>query len=122
MNKKIKKILFLFFCFGFLPLLVFAEENVTSTEETIELPNPLGTTDVTLIVSRIVKAVLGFLGLLTLIMFIYGGFLWLTSGGNEKQVKKGKDTLVWAVLGLALIFFSYAILKFVLEVLLNVSK
>jgi len=66
---------------------------------------------------RIIKAVLGVVGVLALIMFIYGGILWMTSGGSAEKIKKGKDTIVWAVIGLAFIFFSYAILEFILKAL-----
>ncbi|MDA2922147.1 pilin [Patescibacteria group bacterium AH-259-L07] len=66
---------------------------------------------------RIIKAVLGVVGVLALVMFIYGGILWMTSGGNAEKIKKGKDTIVWAVIGLAFIFFSYAILEFILKAL-----
>ena len=35
--------------------------------------------------------------------------------GNEQQIKKGKDILMWATLGLVIIFSSYALVKFVLQ-------
>jgi len=52
-----------------------------------------------------------------LVMFIYGGLTWMTSEGVPDKIRKGKDTIVWAILGLALIFFSYALLDFILEAL-----
>jgi len=48
-------------------------------------------------------------------MFIYGGLTWMLSGGNEELVKKGKNTVMWAALGIALIFTSYALVRFVIE-------
>ena len=65
-------------------------------------------------VGAIIKTILGIVGMLALVMVIYGGFMWMTSGGKADQVKKGKDTLVWAVAGLALIFFSYVLVNFVI--------
>ena len=44
-------------------------------------------------------------------MVVYGGILWMTSRGDAKMIQKGKDTLTWAVLGLAVIFASYAIVN-----------
>lgn len=81
------------------------------------LPNPLGTTDVRDIIANVIRAALGLVGSIALLMFIYGGFLWMTSGGNDEKVKKGKDTLVWATLGMVLIFAAYAILNFVIGAL-----
>ena len=83
----------------------------------VTLPNVLGSADLPTIVGNIIKAVLGLVGTLALVMFIYGGILWMTSGGKEEQIKKGKDTLVWAVLGLAIIFFSYALSNFIINAL-----
>lgn len=80
-----------------------------------QLPNPLGTTDVTELIARVIKAALGLVGSVGLLMFLYGGFTWMTAGGNEKKVDQGKQVLTWAVLGLIVIFTSYAVLSFVIE-------
>ncbi len=86
------------------------------------LPNPLGgTTDVRTIIARVINAALGISGSLALLMFIWGGMLWLTSGGSPERIQKGKNTIVWAVLGLVLIFGSYAILNFVLGTILGTA-
>ena len=100
-------------------LAVLAQTATSSPEAPISLTNPIGTVDISAIIGRIIAWVLRFLGVLALVMFIYGGILWMTSGGDEGQIKKGRETLVWAVAGLALVFFSYAILNFVLKVLMN---
>lgn len=84
------------------------------------LPNPLGgTTDIRTIIGRVISAALGISGSIALLMFVWGGMLWLTSGGSPERIKKGKDAIVWAVLGLVLIFGSYAILNFVLGAILS---
>ena len=84
------------------------------------LPNPLGgTTDIRSIIGRVINAALGISGSIALLMFVWGGMLWLTSGGSPERIKKGKDAIVWAVLGLVLIFGSYAILNFVLGAILS---
>jgi len=66
------------------------------------------------LIGTIIKAVLGVVGSLALVMFIYGGLLWMTAAGNTERVEKGKKTIVWAVLGLVVIFTSYALVKFIL--------
>ena len=81
-----------------------------------ELDNPLGTTSAPVIIGDIIKAFLGIIGTISLIMFIYGGIFMLTSAGNPERVKKGQLTLVWASLGILIIFAAYAILKFVFSV------
>ncbi len=97
---------------------VFAISYVSCAAETVKLPNPLeGKDDIPILVGNIINYVLGILGVLALVMFIYGGLTWMTSEGSPDKIKKGKDTLIWAILGLALIFFSYSLLDFVLAAL-----
>ncbi len=47
-------------------------------------------------------------------MFIYGGLVWMTAAGFNEKVQKGKDILIWATVGLVIIFTSYALVRFVL--------
>jgi len=68
-----------------------------------------------LIVGNVIKGALGITGSIALLMIVWGGFLWLTSMGNGEKVEKGKNTLIWATLGLVLIFGAYAITSFVIE-------
>ena len=67
--------------------------------------------DIPSLVGRAIRIFTGISGSIALLMFIYGGFLWLTSGGSPEKIKKGKDVFVWSVIGLAIIFGSYAILN-----------
>ncbi len=78
------------------------------------LVNPLGTTSIPQLIGRVIKAILGIVGSIALLMFIWGGFLWMTAAGEAKKVEKGKETLVWATVGLATIFFAYAAVSFVI--------
>jgi len=98
---------------------VFAISCVSYAAPSVKLTDPLGgqANDIPVLVGSIIKYVSGILGVLALVMFIYGGLMWMTSGGASDKIKKGRDTLVWAVLGLALIFFSYALLDFILKAL-----
>ncbi|MBI4281376.1 hypothetical protein HY625_00985 [Candidatus Uhrbacteria bacterium] len=66
---------------------------------------------------RLVKGFVGVSGAVALFFFIQGGFWWLASGGNDERIKKGKDTLIWATLGLAVIFGSYFMLSFIISLL-----
>jgi hypothetical protein len=72
------------------------------------------------LVGRIINAVLGLIGTLALVMFVFGGFLWMTAAGNEKQVAKGQKILLWSALGLVIIFTSYALVRFLLSDIIGV--
>lgn len=82
-----------------------------------KLNNPLNETDPRVIIGRIIKSLLGVSGALALLMFIYGGILWIVSGGSQEKINKGKDTLIWATFGLAIIFMAYALVGFVIKAL-----
>lgn len=82
----------------------------------VSLTNPLGNiTDPNQIIGNVIRAILGIVGSLALAVFIFGGFTWVISAGNEEKIKKGKDMILWATLGLVVIFFSYAMVTFVLQ-------
>jgi hypothetical protein len=96
---------------------VFAEGPVSTT---IQLENPIGgQKDAGLFgpIVKIVKNSMFVMGALALAAFVYGGFNWLISMGNAEKVKTGTNTMVWAVIGLFLIFSSYAILKLITDAL-----
>ncbi|HTW96403.1 MAG TPA: pilin [Candidatus Methylomirabilis sp.] len=71
------------------------------------------------IASNIIKIVLGFLGLLAVIIILIGGFRWMTAGGNEDSVADAKKILIAGVIGLVIILASWGIASFVLTSLLN---
>ena len=54
---------------------------------------------------------LAVLGSLTLFVFIQGGFTWLVSAGNAEKVQAGTKTMLYAIIGLFIIFASYAIIN-----------
>ena len=82
------------------------------------LGDPLGLSNnpapIPTLLGNIIKAILGIVGSLALVMFIYGGITWMLSAGNQEQVTKGKNIIIWATLGLVIIFTAYALVKFVL--------
>ena len=74
-------------------------------------------------IGRFVKLALSFLGVVVVIIIIYSGFLWMTAGGNEEQVKKAKSWMTNAVIGLVIVLSAYAIADFAIaEVFEATSK
>lgn len=94
-------------------LLVYANTVLAA----IPVENPIEAQSVPALVNSIVRTILGMVGALALFMFVYGGMLWMTSAGNTQRIEKGKETLTWAVIGLIIIFASYAILNFIFTAL-----
>lgn len=80
---------------------------------TAKLDSPIGEISIAIIIGKVIRAFLGIIGTISLVMFIYGGIILLTSAGVSTKIKTGQQTLVWASLGILVVFASYAILKFV---------
>ena len=100
--------------FGF-AVYVNAQTPAFSEGNTVSLPPPIENAEnPNLLIGQAINGILGIVGSLALVMFVYGGILWMTAAGNDQRVTKGKETLLWAVIGLILIFSSYAIINFVL--------
>lgn len=79
------------------------------------------TTDVTVVVGRVINIALSLLGIVFLGLAIYGGYLWMNAKGDKEEVQKGKNTIERAVFGLAIILAAYAITNFVVGQLSNVT-
>lgn len=66
------------------------------------------------LVLTIVNFFLGFLGLIAVLMVIYGGVLIVTSAGKEDQASKGKKILTYAAIGIVIILLSFAFVATIL--------
>ena len=104
--------------FSLFPLAALAESTATTH---VALSNPLASNDVRVIIGTIIKAALGLSGTIALVMIVWGGFLWLTSQGNAEKIEKGKQVLLWATIGLVVIFFAYTIVNTIITGLTSAS-
>lgn len=86
-------------------------------QDCVSLANPLSSVDIPKIIGNAVQAVMGIVGTITLGIFLYAGFLWLTSAGNSEKIQKGLQGMLWAGIGIIVIFSSYAILTLILKTL-----
>ncbi len=66
-------------------------------------------------IGSLIAVLLGFLGVIFLILIIYAGLLWMTAAGNEDNVKKAKSILLNSVIGLVILLSAYAISSFVID-------
>lgn len=90
----------------------------------IPLNNPLtgnhdepSVSDLNVMIGGALNYIVGIVGSMALLMFIYGGFLWMTASGSSEKIQAGKNVLVWATIGIFVIFASYGLVKAVLEIL-----
>lgn len=110
-----KKIIFgiLLLSLFFAPVLSHAAISVTNPNNTF--------TDIDFlqVVARIATLIISFITILGIIFLVYGGILYVTSGGDENQAEKAKTTILYALIGLFIAASAYAIEKLILVTLLS---
>ncbi|MCK5320345.1 hypothetical protein KAJ61_03075 [Candidatus Parcubacteria bacterium] len=67
------------------------------------------------IIAKIINTVLSMLGVLFLILMLYGGYLWMTAAGKEERVTKAKNLITAAIIGVIIVVSAYAISYFVIK-------
>ena len=95
---------------------VFWGNLETNIQESLGLGNAK---DPRLIAASIINVILGFLGLIAVVIILLGGFKWMTAGGNEDKIGEAKGLLVAGLIGLIVIVASWGISKFVLNLVFN---
>lgn len=107
-------VVFLFFAFQ----TVFAQDSSELFGlQPVEQNIGLAATDIRLIIARIIRAVLGLLGIIAVGLMIYAGYTIMTSEGSEEKITQGKKIMINAVIGLVIILSAFAIVQFVLNAL-----
>ena len=61
-----------------------------------------------------INIILGFLGIVAVVIILLGGFKWMTAGGNEDKVGEARKLITAGIIGLIIILASFAIASFVL--------
>jgi hypothetical protein len=67
------------------------------------------------VIGRIINTILSFVGVLFFILIIYGAFTWMTAQGNDEKVKKAKNLIINATIGLVITLSAYAISYFLIS-------
>ena len=140
MNKHLRNILTLFITLVIvvLPLISYAEDaegepaatgssgskifdrsvdGEKTTATIVSGATGLGKQDPISITSTIISSILTVLGIIAVVMIIYGGFTWMFSRGKDDEVKDAIDILKAAVIGLLVILASYGIALYVFSIL-----
>ena len=100
----------------------FADQNefLNSTRNTIGYSENQG--NIGLLIARVINALLGLVGAVFLILIIYGGFTYMTSGAEEGKIKKAKLIITKAIIGFIIIMAAYSITYFVASTIENATQ
>lgn len=69
--------------------------------------------DATDVIDTLVDVLLYLVGAIAVVMIIVGGIMYTTSSGDAGKVTKAKNTLMYAIVGLLVAFFAFALVNWV---------
>jgi len=81
------------------------------------LESPIVPVTASAIIGTVIRGVLGFVGALTFVMFVWGGASWIFAAGNAEKIEQGTKTMIWAAIGLIVVFGSYILLGSIFDFL-----
>lgn len=121
MKKILLSFLLLTFCFT---TPAFAEEpfkgvtdGLKKTGTAAKFDTSVSETTLAGTIGNIVQIILSLLGIIFMILMIYGGFVWLIAAGDESKVTTAKNVIRNSIIGLAIVLAAYAISNFVFAAL-----
>lgn len=65
--------------------------------------------------TNITNTILYAVGIISVVMLIFGGIRYIISGGDQKKVTDAKNTILYAIIGLIISLLAYAIVNFVIN-------
>jgi hypothetical protein len=86
-------------------------------EENIQGSTGLGNADPREMAARVINIILGFLGIIAVVIILLAGFKWMTAAGNEDKVSEAKKLMGAGVIGLIIILMAFGIAQFVINAL-----
>jgi hypothetical protein len=75
----------------------------------------LADTDPRVAIVNLIRIALTFLGIIAVIIIMYGGYVWMTAAGEADKVDKAKKILISAIIGLIIILSAFLIASFVIN-------
>lgn len=89
-----------------------ANKAYTGKDGVIDKNSAVGQ-DLPVLVGKIIGTGLSFLGVIFLVLMIYGGFLWMTDRGEGARAKKAKELIEAAIIGLIIVMSAYALTSWI---------
>ncbi len=74
------------------------------------------------IIAGIIRVIMGVLGVIVVLIILWGGFIWMTAGGEPDKVDKAKKMIYSGIIGLIVILAAYAIASFVMSSLTSIVR
>lgn len=82
----------------------------------------LPTQDLRVVIANIIRTAMGLLGIIAVLIVLYGGFKWMTAAGSDEKVGEAKKIITAGIIGLIIIITAYAIASFVVSSLITAAS
>lgn len=76
-------------------------------------------TEISTVVGNIIRTIIGILGIVAVVIIVIGGINYMTSAGDPSKVKKAKDTILYAIIGLVVCALAFGITQFAIDTINN---
>ena len=110
------------------PVLAISENNAWGgysggniNANTLQANTGLGGTDPRVIAAKVINVILGFLGIIAVVLILIGGFMWMTAAGNDDKVATAKKIMTAGIIGLVIVLAAFGIAKFVVNALITAT-
>lgn len=80
-----------------------------------------GETDLQVTIANLIRVVIQFLGVVAVVIVLYGGFKWMTASGSDEKVAEAKKILIAGLIGLAIVLTALAITNFAIGSILQAT-
>ncbi|OGF41094.1 hypothetical protein A2477_00195 [Candidatus Falkowbacteria bacterium RIFOXYC2_FULL_47_12] len=91
------------------------------TQESIRTATGLGNQDPRTIAASVINIILGFLGIIAVVLIIAGGFMWMTAAGNDEKIGTARKIMTAGVIGLVIVLAAFGIARFVVNALTSAT-
>lgn len=92
-----------------------AKDALGGLQETGTTAGVTTTTTLPELIGTVIKYALSLVGLIFLVLMVYGGYIWMIARGDEGKVDKAKDTITNAIIGIIVVAGAYAITGFIVQ-------
>ena len=92
----------------------YLEQGKTKEDTDCQAQKNGANTDLQGTVKNVLQIIIGLVGILSVVMIIFGGIQYTTSAGDAQKVTKAKNTILYAIIGLVISLLAFAIVTWVL--------
>lgn len=115
--KPIKFSIIFLITFFSLQIFIVGFASAQANPSSFDFPNPLAATTFTELITKIADFLLDLALVFAFLVMIWAGFKFVTAGGNEEKITSAKKNFTWAVIGIAIILASKALVTYLQEIL-----